>query len=239
MWTQPAPDPGIEPHVIETAAAMLPFALAGAFLPTWTIFVIIFLGTTRPASNAAAFILGNATFRLGLGLFVLFVTPVAVPELPQGAESSGLTGIVYGVAALLFALMAFGQFRHRNDPPRPMPGWVSSLERMPPIVAFGFGFITVAAPGIQYVYFLGGMSVLAGASLNTPETLVLLVLFVAFLEIMLVVPLGIFLLFRRRAEELLARFKNWIEVNNRATTAVILALLALYFGYRAIAIYLL
>ena len=225
--------------MIETIAAMLPFALAGAFLPTWTIFVIIFLGTSRPATNAAGFILGNATFRVGLGLFVLFVSPVAVPELPSGAGSSSFTGIVYAVAALLFALMALGQFRHRHDPPKPLPGWVSKLEHMPPLVASGFGFITVAAPGIQYVYFLGGMSALAAASLSTPETLLLLVLFVAFLEIMLVAPLAIFVLFRARAEELLARFKSWIEQNSRSTTAVILLMLALYFGYRAVTLYLL
>jgi hypothetical protein len=225
--------------VIETIGQIAPFALAGAFLPTWTIFVIIFLGTTRPVSNASAFILGNATFRMGLGLFVLFVTPVAVPELPQSAQTPGFTGALYAVGAVVMALLAFGQFRRRNDPPRPLPGWVSKLEHMPPIVSFGFGALVVAAPGIQWVYFLGGVGAIANAGLSTVQSLALLAGFVFFLQLMLLAPLVIFVLFRARAEELLARFKAWLQRNSATTTMVILGLLALYFAWRAFAIYVL
>jgi len=225
--------------MFETLAMMLPFALAGAFLPTWTLFVIIFLGTSRPVANAVAFILGNATFRLALGLIVLYATPVAIPRFPTGNGSSGLTGTLYLAGAIGLAILAFLQFRRRNDPPKPLPGWVAGLERMGPLVSFFFGIITVASPGIQYVYFLGGISELAGAGLSTPQALIALVLFVAFLEIMLLVPLAVFLLFRTRAEELLARLKSWLESNSAATTSVILGLLSLYFAYRAITLHLL
>ncbi len=40
---------------METLTAVLPFALAGSILPTWTLVVIALLGTARPVANAMAF----------------------------------------------------------------------------------------------------------------------------------------------------------------------------------------
>ena len=64
----------------KTIAQLMPFIVAGAFVPTWTSYVIILLGTERPIGNAGGYVAGNATWRLLLGFVAIFVTSVAAPE---------------------------------------------------------------------------------------------------------------------------------------------------------------
>jgi len=50
--------------MLETLAQLMPFAIAGAFVPTWTSRVIIFLGTDRPLGTSIGYVVGNFTYRI-------------------------------------------------------------------------------------------------------------------------------------------------------------------------------
>ena len=54
-------------------ASLLPFAIAGAMVPSWTKYVIVLLGSKRPITNGLAFVAGNATFRLIFGVVALWL----------------------------------------------------------------------------------------------------------------------------------------------------------------------
>ena len=102
-----------------------------------------------------------------------------------------------------------------------MPKWLKALEGVKPSMAFAAGFAMVALPGIQYVYFLGGIGVMHKSGMSAGQVLFVLVIFVAFLQLMLLSPVVIFRLGGKRAEEYMARFKVWLGKNEFKVFAVI------------------
>lgn len=210
-----------------TIAALAPFALAGVVVPTWTNHVIILLGTRRPKTNALAFVLGNAAYRLLLGaaaLLSISLKPGIAPQAGSGGAGLGVWGVAAGV---LLALVGAFLFR---KPPRAsdeLPGWLKALESIRPWMAFGAGFATMAAPGIQYVYFLGGMGVIPTSSLSTAERVVMTLGFTAFLELMLLSPLVIYILGGERSAAAVQSFKIWLGRNEYKVFGTILACVGL------------
>jgi hypothetical protein len=119
--------------VTEAFIQLLPFILAGAFLPTWTSHIILFLGTDRPLSTSIAYVLGNVTFRMGLGLFVLFVADVA---MPQSADNEVVVP-VWTAALAAGSLIAMGGYLIARHPKTDMaestdemPGWLKGFRRL-------------------------------------------------------------------------------------------------------------
>ncbi len=205
---------------------LLPFALAGAFVPTWTSHVIILLATDRPVANGLAFVLGNFTFRMLLGLAVLYLMDAT--KFDRLTDSGAPNSTLMIVAAVTLWMLAFLLWRKGSRDNEELPGWMRAVERVPPALCFAYGMLLVALPGVQYVYFLGGVSVLGTASLSPPITVGLLALFSAFLQLMLLVPLGAFVFFRRQSTQGLARMKDWLAHHGNQVTAGLLLLFGVY-----------
>jgi hypothetical protein len=217
----------------EAIAAVLPFVAAGAFLPTWTVYVILLLGTRRPLANALGFVGGNAVFRLGLGLFVLYVLGT-IPGIPQASDTPTRgAAIGYGVGAAVVLVLGVLSLRKPDDPERPEPGWMRRFERMSPAVSFGLGLAAVASPGIQWVYFLGGMNEIVARTAGAGSELVLLALFVFALQLMLLAPVAVYVAAPARASATLGAMKYWINGHTNRLSGVILLLVAVYLATRA------
>lgn len=219
--------------LLDTVLKIAPFALAGVVVPSWTKYVAILLGTRRPVRNASAFVLGNASFRLALGVVVIWIHQVSVVK--QTGSSAFTPAPIWliapGLALLGFALrLWFVPPSSENERPR----WLQALESIKPWMAFWTGFAMVAAPGIQWVYFLSGAAVLADAPLNTAETFIALVLFVLFLELMLLTPIVLYVASGDRAVTLVARFKAWIVANEHRVAAVVLAVFGGFMIYAGV-----
>jgi hypothetical protein len=195
----------------ETFVRLLPLALAGLFLPTWTLYVIALLGTDRPLADSSAFVLGNVVFRAGLGILVLF-----------------------GVGAVVVTAVGVREFLNRDTPSGAAEAVLSRFRRMTPWVAFAFGFAAVAAPGVQYVYFLGGVSIIEEAGLDTAESLALLAAFVLLLQAMLVTPIVLYAILRTRARPALDSMEAWIVTRGRLVGSLILGALGVYLAFRAL-----
>lgn len=82
----------------QTFAQLLPWVIAGAFLPTWTSYVTLVLGTDRPLTTASSYVLGNASWRFVLGFTTLFVVSVAAPGLRAAASPCRRGGFFVWVA---------------------------------------------------------------------------------------------------------------------------------------------
>lgn len=213
-------------------SALAPFALAGVFLPTWTLFVIVVLGTKRPMTNALAFVAGNAAFRMALGLTALFITgtfPVPGPsDDPSRPQAVGLA-----IAAAALFLFGLSRLRSPEDPQRPLPGWMLRFEQLGPAAAFTAGVVTVASPGIQWVYLLGAVSVIDAANLTTAEQAFVLLGLVLFLQLMLCLPIAVYALAPSRSTQLLGSLKLWINGHSNRVTGAILVALSVYFATRS------
>jgi len=221
------------PAVLEALAKLLPVAIVGAFLPTWTSHVIVLLATKRPIANGLAFVVGNMTFRLALGVTVLFIgrTPIVV-QATESADAADGTLVLVG--ALLMLSLAYWLWRRPHKAEESLPGWMRALESVRPWMSFVYGFVLVAMPGVQYVYFASGLSVIAEVE-DATKMLVLLAAFVVSLQVMLLAPTLIFARKRDRAEQTLLSLKAWLTSNGQKATAALIGLVglvALYLGIR-------
>jgi len=198
--------------VVATLAQLAPLAIGGAFVPTWTTHVILLIATTnRPVANSLSFVFGNFTYRMMLGIAVLFFlsSSEAVRRVIDRAETlppSMRTIAGFGLVtagALLFIT------RPRAEQKEP-PWWLRAVESVPPWLAFAWGFTNVAMPGFQYVYFLGGLAVIYKSGLPPVSQLILLIIFSAFLQLMLLTPIALYVAFRSRADPMLGSLREWL-----------------------------
>ena len=211
---------------METLIAVAPFAIAGSILPTWTIVVIGLLGTARPVANALAFVAGNAVFRLALGVvLVLFAT-----ALPDSAnlrlDSGGFSPVV--PLAVGIGLLGLGALVWRRPPAAEGRTLIDRAERVHPAIAFVAGLAAVAAPGVQYAYFLGGVAAIAETVAGTAARLAGLAVLVLALQWMLVLPVVVYLGLRTRADRLLETMKGWLKANGPRLGGGILFAVGLY-----------
>ena len=108
------------------------------------------------------------------------------------------------------------------------------LERTPPWLAFVLGFAFCAAPGAQWLYQLGALGVIQDLQLTLAAELAWLVAIVFALEVMLLAPLVIYALARERADEVLGRFRAWLERNSARAAAYLLGTVGAVFVLRAL-----
>lgn len=210
---------------MDTLAAIMPFVIAGSILPTWTIAVIALLGTTRPVTNGVAFILGNAAFRIVLGLAVLFVVPLPDSEsfrLDSGTWDARFV-IAFGLG--LFLLAAFLWTRRASDEET---GWIQRAENIRPRTSFIAGAVVTASPGVQYAYLLGGIAVIVESTTTSVGEIVALGLFVLALQWMLALPIAIYLLYPNQSARILFRLKRWLNAYGQRLVASILGVAGVY-----------
>lgn len=213
-----------------TFLQLLPFLIAGAFLPTWTSYVIILLGTDRPFGNAGGYVAGNATWRLILGVIAIFVASLAAP----GARSTEIVLPIWLSLSLASILIGMGVYLFRRKPKtdpdsQDLPKWLKELKRLPPWASFGYGMWSCMLPGAQWVYFLGGCAVIATSGLNDVEQFALLLVFIAGLEVMLVTPIVIYARRRERADATFAKIDHWLGLHASQFFGLILMGIGLLF----------
>jgi hypothetical protein len=210
---------------MDTLAAIAPFVVAGSILPTWTILVIALLGTARPVVNSAAFILGNAAFRMLLGLAVLFVIPL--PDSESFRLDSGVWDARI-VIALGLALLALAAWLWTRRPEREGKTWVEKAENIRPRTAFLAGAAVTASPGVQYAYLLGGIAVILETASSGLGEVVALAIFVLALQWMLALPIAIYLLFPQQSARILQRMKAWLGAYGQRLIAAVLGVAGAY-----------
>lgn len=210
---------------MEMLLALAPFAIAGSILPTWTIMVTTLLGTSRPVTNAAAFILGNVAYRTILGLIVLFAIPL--PESDSFRLDSGAWDARF-VIAFGLSLAGLAVFAATRRATSEQAGWLSRVERVRPRTAFLVGATVTASPGAQYAYFLGGAAVILDMAGGRASEAATLLLFVAALQWMLVLPILLYALFPHRAAIMLQRLRTFLSAHGQHIVAGLLGVAGIY-----------
>lgn len=204
---------------------LAPLAAAGAFLPTWTSQVILLLVTDRGLPNALAFVFGNVFCRLTIGLGALWLfgadyvgrTLGAMQDLPVWVN------VAFGVILLLLGvLLIVNRPRGAEVGETPTPRWLQAIEALPPWLAFVWGFVNVAMPGAQWIFFLSALGVIATSGANAVGQAALVVAFASVLQVMLVAPIVVYVLFQEQAEGALARARDWLACYGNVVVGVIL-----------------
>ena len=219
----------------ETFVQLVPWIIAGAFLPTWTSYVILLLGTERPIKTASSYVAGNASWRLILGFTTLFIVSLAAPETQETGITMPVT-LAWALAALLVGMGVWLITRRpKTDSAQPedIPKWLQSLKRLPPWAAFGYAVYNCALPGAQWVYFLGGTAVIAASGLAPEWQFLLLVVFIICLEPMLVTPIVIYYRRREKAKSTFDKLDLWLGRHASTVFGGILVMIGALFIYIA------
>jgi uncharacterized membrane protein YkvI len=205
---------------------IIPFMIAGAFVPTWTSRVIILLATRRPVVNGLAFVAGNFAYRFLLGLAVLYMADVTA--LQQWTRSGSTRPVTMFIAALLLFSLAFWLFRQNAGHSDELPGWMKALERVHPALSFVYGVFLVALPGVQYVYFIGALGVLLTQTSEPAVQVVGLLIYCMFVQLMLLAPVVAFARYHDAAQPRLDVMKEWLTRYGNQVTAGLLCLFGVY-----------
>jgi len=225
--------------VNELLVSLLPVAIAGAIVPTWTSHVILLLGTRRPVLASSMYVAGITAARLALGIAVLFFTGTdAFDSLAKSASRDAAVGTstwltVFGLLLLIPGLLLVFR-RPKRETAEGVPRWLARFEGFPPWAAFLWGAVNFLMPGVQYAYFLGGMTIIAAPGTNQAEQVAWMLFFVAFLDLMLVTPIILYLVYKEKAAPKLDAIKNWLGRNGGRVAGGILAFFGAYLLLRGL-----
>ncbi len=193
--------------------------------------VIVLLGSKGGLAKASAYVAGYGGTYLLVGLVWLTSgLGVALGDGPSG-QGQGIAWAKLGFGLLLLGLGA-NTWRKPQDP-EVVPGsaMLRKLDAMSWPGLFGFGVLIVLVNVKNAAVFLSALSLLAQAKLEIVARIAALSALVAVFSGVLVLPIVLVVLFRRRAMPWLQSGRRWIEGSMRPLSiGVALLFGALFIG---------
>ena len=183
--------------------------------------------------KAAAWIAGMAALRVLQGALFGFV----FSEARSHATSAGGPRIVAGGLLLaLAALFVATALRHAigDEDAAAAPAWLSRVDSMPGLAAFGAGAGYVALSPEKWVFTLGAIGAIADAALSPWGSILN---FAAFVGLTLSGSLAVFgfaTLAPERSATILSRVGGWLEHRSRAIAVVLGAVFGTWFLLKAL-----
>jgi hypothetical protein len=156
----------------------------------------------------------------------------------EQADASGGTGWIKATLLLVLGILllttAYKQWASEPDPDAPPPKWLTMLETISPLKAFGLGMGLLLIAAKMWVFTLGAIGTIADAGLGQPTSTITFLLFVLLAESLLIGPILIRLLFPTRAASLLGSFGDWLELHNSQIVLVVSLIFGLLFTYQGV-----
>lgn len=206
----------------ELITDVLPFAVGVFASPVPVIVAILMLFTPRPRPTSLAYV---GTWLLGVavatGVFALLAGLIEANEQPR-AWAAWLR-LVLG---LLLLVAAVRKWLDRTS--TSVPGWMSAILDAGPREAVRLGLLmSVANPKELLMAGAAGLAV-GSAQAGPAAATVAIVVFVLVGGLSMIAPLAVSVVGGDAAARPLATARGWLERNNAAVTAVVLAALGLF-----------
>jgi hypothetical protein len=219
--------------MVDLWTTLLPLVIGSAVVPTQIVVTSVLVRSSR--GKAAAWIAGMATLRVLQGVLFGLVFAEARSHATSAGGPRILAGGLLLAIAVLFLATALRQAVAGDDvAPAAAPQWLSRVQAMPGVAAFGAGAAYVAFSPEKWVFTLGAIGAIADAALGPwPSALN----FAAFVVLTVSTGLGVFgfaTLDPGRAAAVSARVGRWFERRARVVTAVLGALFGTWFLLKAL-----
>jgi hypothetical protein len=213
-------------------SAILTFAIGVAISPVPIIAVILMLFSARARVNGPAFLVG---WVLSLAVVSTVIYVVShdgnVATSSTAADSVSWGKIVLGVALLALARRNWRKRPAAGEEPD-MPKWLSTVESLSPVKAFGLAVVLAAVNPKNLILTAGAAAGLAQVSgLSTSDAVVSIAVFVVIASLTIAGPVLYSLFGGERARTTLDSAKAWLTTHN----AAVMAVLFLVFGVDLIA----
>lgn len=194
---------------------LLAAAVVGALSPVAALSTIMLLGSRRPVANTLACLAGWTIVLMALagGLLAL----LSGHEGASGTSAKASVELVVGLMLLCVALRSLVGERHPlAEPTEQTPHWMTRLEHVGPAQALVIGMLLIAISPADLAAYFSALQALIGNDSDDATRVVIWVVLVLCIDSCILIPLGVYLAFPRRADALLATGKTWLIGHQRA-----------------------
>lgn len=193
---------------------LLAAAVIGALSPVAALSTIMLLGSRRPVANVLACLVGWTIVLMALAGLLLVL--LEGHHGASGRSAKATVELVVGLVLLCVGLRNLIGDQHPLQSPE-TPHWMRRLERVRPGQALVIGMVLIAvSPADLVAYFSAVQALIGERDLSEVTRVVLGVVLVACIDSCILIPLGVYLAFPRRADELLATGRTWLIAHQRA-----------------------
>jgi len=210
--------------VLEVLGLTLPLSLGIAAAPWAIISLMILLMTAKAVSNAYAFLAGWFFGLMLIGIVILN-SPGLMTESGEPSRMMGWIRLGMGIVFLITSLFFFRKIPGGKDQ-QTMPKWIEKVDTFGFYHASGIGLFMSTLNLKNSSMVVVGAAFIGRQGLSSSQELIGLLLFSLIASIGVLIPLLIFLLFRKMAEHIFGKIKVWILKNR----VLVLLLILLIFG---------
>jgi len=214
--------------------SLVPLIIGSAVVPVQIIIDILLLKSPRQGLlKAAAYVGGMTTLRLLQGLiFGLILTNSAASSTEEGGGKSPIVLTLLLVLGVFLLITAYRVWRKEDDPDAPPPKWLTMIDSLTPLKAFGIGFGMLLIGAKFWVFTLGAIGVIGQAQLGQPSSTVAFLLFVLLAESLLLLPIVIRIIIPEGSKSLLETISAWLTRYNRPIMILVSLIFGLLFLYQ-------
>ncbi len=220
--------------VLEILGITLPLSLGIAAAPWAIISLMILLLTPRAVSNAYAFMMGWFIGLILVGIVVLN-SPGLMDDSGEPSRLMGWIRLGMGMVFLITSLFFIKKIPKATEQ-QTVPKWIEKVDAFGFFHAAGIGLFMSTLNLKNSSMVVVGVASIGRHGLNSTQELITFLLFCLIASIGVLIPLAIFLLFRKNTELIFGKIKIWILKNR----VLVLLLILIIFGglslYKGIAI---
>ena len=209
-----------EGSVLSTLSETLPFAIGVAASAVAVIALVLILQGSRALSSGVSFTLG---WVLGVGVVCAAGVAFGLAVSDDPARWTQWLRSLLGALLLVAAIRKWRQRVPSGQEPTP-PKWMSGLQDSAPGKAAVLGFLLGGINPKNLMLTLGAAATLGASGLSTSELWVTGIAYVVVASVTVLVPMGIYILMRSKADELLANLGEWMKSKSDAITIVVLVI---------------
>ena len=209
-----------EGSVLSTLSETLPFAIGVAASAVAVIALVLILQGSRALSSGVSFTLG---WVLGVGVVCAAGVAFGLAVSDDPARWTQWLRTLLGALLLVAAIRKWRQRVPSGQEPTP-PKWMSGLQDSAPGKAAVLGFLLGGINPKNLMLTLGAAATLGAGGLSSSELWITGIAYVVVASVTVLVPMGIYILMRSKADELLANLGEWMKSNSDAITTVVLVI---------------
>jgi hypothetical protein len=209
-----------EGSVLSTLSETLPFAIGVAASAVAVIALVLILQGSRALSSGLSFTLG---WVLGVGVVCAVGVAFGLAVSDDPARWTQWLRALLGALLLVAAIRKWRQRVPSGQEPTP-PKWMSGLQDSAPGKAAVLGFLLGGINPKNLMLTLGAAATLGASGLSSSELWITGIAYVVVASVTVLAPMGIYVLMRSKADELLANLGEWMKSNSDAITIVVLVI---------------
>ncbi|MEN8904098.1 MAG: GAP family protein [Candidatus Nanopelagicales bacterium] len=217
-----------EGPLLSTLSETLPFAIGVAASAVAVIALVLILQGTRALACGLSYTLG---WVLGVGVVCALGVTFGLAVSDDPARWAQWLKTLLGALLLVAAARKWRQRVPSGQEPT-MPAWMSGLQDSAPGKAAVLGFLLGGINPKNLMLTLGAAATLGASGLSSNELWITGIVYVVVASVTVLVPMGIYVLMRSKADKLLANLVGWMKSNSDAITIVVLVIFGvkLFFG---------